>query len=398
MPVSSIYYDLLEISVSADETEIKKAYRRLAVKYHPDKNPGDKTAEDKFKKIAEAYDILSNPDKRKLYDQYGENAFSGSGRAQGGGFGGGTDPFDIFSQFFGGGRGGGGGNPFESFFGGGSSSSRRASQGVDGNDLKYNLEIDFEDAVKGVDKKIEFTRSGVCDDCRGSGCAEGSKRVTCRRCGGRGQIGVSQGFFTMMHECPACHGSGNMPEHVCKKCSGTGSVKVKRKVEVHIPPGVDSGTRMRVSGEGEPGLRGGENGDLYIVIYVKEHSVFTREGDDIHCDVPITFSLAALGGDMEIPTINGPVTYHVPAGTQNGDVHRIVGKGMPSLSRRGSCGNHIVRFFIEVPKKLTDKQKEILREYASSFDEKTKKESHPIQEGFFKKLIKKVVCFFTSMI
>ena len=398
MAVSTLYYDTLEVSVTADDTEIKKAYRRLAVKYHPDKNPGDKTAEEKFKKIAEAYDILSNPEKRQLYDQYGENAFSGSGRANGGGAGfGGTDPFDIFSQFFGGGRsGGGGGNPFESFFGG---SSGRASSGeVDGNDLKYNLEIDFMDAVKGADKEIEFTRAGLCESCRGTGCAEGSKRVTCRRCGGRGQVGVSQGFFTMMHECPSCHGSGNMPESPCKKCSGSGSVKVRRKVKIHIPPGVDNGTRMRVSGEGEPGLHGGEDGDLYVVMYVRDHEVFKRDGDDIHCDVPITFSTAALGGDIEIPTIGGNITYHVPSGTQNGDVHRIAGKGMPSLSRRGTSGSHIVRFVIEVPKKLTDRQKEILREYAASFDEKMVKESHPMRESFFKKLMKKVCVFFTSML
>ena len=388
MPADTTYYDLLEISVSADDVEIKRAYRKLAIKYHPDKNPGDKNAEEKFKKIAEAYDVLSNPEKRKIYDQYGMDALKGTGAHGGGGFSG--NPFDIFNQFFGGGAGGG----FESFFGGGRQDPNAPQRG---SDLRYELEIDFMDAVRGIDKKLEFTRLGLCGDCRGTGCESGS-RVKCKQCRGTGQVGVSHGFFTMMQECPACRGAGSVPEHPCKKCGATGHVKLKRTVEVHIPAGVDTGSRLRVGGEGEPGLRGGRDGDLYVEITVGEHPLFERHDDDIYCEVPIKFSTAALGGEIDIPTIHGPMKLCVPAGTQNGDMQRIPGKGMPSLRRRGSFGSHNIRFVIEVPKKLTEEQKELLRKYAATFDEKQTKESHPNCTGFFKKFMSKIVSLFTAFL
>lgn len=388
MAVDTKLYDLLEVSPTADETEIKKAYRRLAVKYHPDKNPGDKTAEEKFKKIAEAYDILSNPEKRQMYDQYGENAFANGGRGGGGGFSG--DPFDIFNQFFGGGGGGGG---FESFFGGGSRRQRDPNAPETGSDLRYGLEIDFMDAVKGVDKTLTFNRKGLCDVCHGTGCESG-QRVQCRRCHGSGQVGVSHGFFTMMQDCPECHGAGSVPEKPCKKCNASGYIKVKRKVDIHIPAGVDTGSRLRVQGEGEPGLRGGRDGSLYVDITVNEHPLFERQGDDIYCEVPITFTTAALGGEIDVPTVNGPIKFMVPAGTQNGDMQRISGKGMPSLRRRGYFGTHHVRFLIEVPKKLTAEQKDLLRKYAETFDEKQKGEAHPVRESFLKKFLNKIMSFF----
>lgn len=375
MPVSTKYYDLLEVSPDATDAEIKKAYRRLAVKYHPDKNPGNAEAGEKFKEIAKAYEVLSDSEKRAMYDQVGEDGMNGAGQ---GGFGGGN-PFDIFNQFFGGGGGGG----FESFFGGGRHDPNASE---DGNDLRYNLEIDFMDAVRGKSKTIEFMRMDNCTECHGSGCAPGSSKVTCRRCGGSGQVGVSQGFFTMMHECPVCHGAGQMVEKPCPKCNGVGQKKVRRKVEVNIPPGVDTGTRMRVSGEGEPGLRGGMNGDLYVVIHVRDSEFFQREGDAIHCEVPIAFHVAALGGKVEVPTVHGPVTVDVVPGTQTGDTKVVPGKGMPSLRRRGSFGNHHIRFFVEVPKKLTPAQKDLLEKYAETFKESVQSGAQPVQENFFRKI------------
>ncbi len=382
------YYELLEISEEATETEIKKAYRRLAVKYHPDKNPGDKAAEEKFKQIAQAYDVLGNPEKRQLYDRYGEDAFKSSyGNASSM-----HDPFDIFREMFGGAAGAG----FESFFGGGRRSDPNAP--VDGADLRYNLEIDFEDAVNGADREIEFMRMAQCSSCSGSGCERGTQRKRCQRCGGSGQVSVSQGFFTMMHECPACRGAGFTAEKPCRDCSGSGQKKVRRKIQLKIPPGVDTGTRMRVQGEGEPGLRGGADGDLYVLLHVRDSEIFQREGDDTFCEVPISFTTAALGGDIEIPTVKGRENFHVPPGTQNGDIQRIQGKGMPSLRRNGGRGTHHVKFFVEVPKTLTDEQKELLRRYAESFSPEAKKRSHPIAENFFSRAKKFFLAFFANLL
>lgn len=371
------YYELLGVSRNADETEIKKAYRKLAVKHHPDKNQGDKEAEEKFKEISQAYEILGDPEKRRLYDQYGEAAFSrSSGFGGGGGF---HDPFDIFREVFGG--GGGGDNIFNSFFGGGQGRRRDPNAPADGSDLRYNLEIEFEDAVLGADKKIEFTRLDLCASCNGTGCESGTSKKTCTRCGGSGQLASSQGFFTVMHECPTCKGSGVTAEKPCRKCSGSGTSKVKRVVQVRIPPGVDTGTRMRVAGEGEPGLRGGSNGDLFVITHVKEHPIFHRDGDDIFCEVPIDFPSATLGGEIEIPTVSGKTTLQIPPGTQTGEVFSVPGKGMPSLRGHGRGDQH-VKVFVEVPKRLSADQKDMLRKYAVSFDSQS---SHPIRESFLEK-------------
>ena len=350
-------YELLEISPDADEDAIKKAYRRLAVKYHPDKNPGNKEAEEKFKKISHAYEILGDKEKRQIYDQYGEDAANGNGG--GGGFSG--DPFDIFNQFFGGGGGGG----FESFFGGG---RRRDPNGPqEGADLRYNLGITLDEAFKGVTKKIEFNRPGLCTACNGSGCADGTKPERCDRCKGSGQVGVSQGFFTMMHECPVCHGTGQKIAHKCAKCNGAGKVSVHRAIEIHIPAGIDTGNRMRVTGEGEPGLRGGSNGDLYIMIQIRPDKRFQREDEDIYAEHHIPFPVAALGGTVTIPTVHGDAELTVPAGTQNGDVLTLKGKGMPVRQRQGVFGNHHVKLTIDVPRKLTDAQRDALKASAAAF-------------------------------
>ncbi|MBO4304745.1 MAG: molecular chaperone DnaJ [Lentisphaeria bacterium] len=369
------YYQILEVERDVTDVEIKKAYRKLAIKYHPDRNPGDKEAERKFKEIAQAYEVLGNPEKRQLYDQYGEAAFQNGG-AGAQGFG---NPFDIFRDVFGGGRGGD--SIFESFFGGGFS-RQDPNAPVDGNDLRYNLQIEFEEAVFGCDKKIRFSRKAQCDACHGTGCEAGTGRKKCPTCGGRGQVGVSQGFFTVMNECPKCHGEGFIAEHPCKKCRGQGQQTVERVVSVHIPPGVDTGTRMRVAGEGEPGLRGGSNGDLFVVTHVKEHSVFQRDGLSIYCDLPIDFTTAALGGKVDVPTVTGKAELDIPAGAQTGDVFTLKGKGMPSL-RGGGRGDQYVKIFVEVPKSLNSEQKEALRKFADLM--KDSKGTRPVQESFFEK-------------
>ena len=381
------YYEILEVEKTATEGEIKKAYRKLAIKYHPDKNPGDKEAECKFKEIAQAYEILGNAEKRQMYDQYGEAAFQNGGMGGGGqGFG---NPFDIFRDVFSGMGGGRGGDSiFDSFFGGGFS-RQDPNAPVDGNDLRYNLQIEFEEAVFGCDKKIRFSRKAQCDECHGTGCEKGTNRKKCPTCGGRGQVGVSQGFFTVMNECPKCHGEGVIAEKPCKKCHGQGQQKVERIVSVHIPPGVDTGTRMRVAGEGEPGLRGGSNGDLFVVTHVKEHTVFQRDGLSIYCDLPIDFTTAALGGKVDVPTVTGKAELEIPAGAQSGDVFTLRGKGMPSL-RGGGRGDQFVKVFVEVPKKLNSEQKEALQKFADLM--KDSKGTRPVQESFFEKAKK----FFTT--
>ena len=372
------YYEILEVTHEATDTEIKKSYRRLAVKYHPDKNPGNKEAEEHFKEISQAYEILGNPEKRQMYDQYGEAAFSHGGM---GGVGG-MDPFDLFREAFGG--MGGGGGIFDSFFGGGQSRRSDPNGPLDGSDLRYNLEITFEEAVFGADKTIEFQRMAACETCHGSGCEPGTVKKRCQRCGGSGQIAMSQGFFTVMHECPKCHGAGVMAEKPCRQCSGSGQHKVKRTVQVHIPPGVDTGTRMRVSGEGEPGLRGGRNGDLFVITHVREHEIFQRDGLSVYCSVPIDFPTAALGGTVDVPTVTGKTALEIPAGTQTGDVFTIRGKGMPSLRGQGR-GDHYVKVFVEVPKKLSEDQRSALKRYSEAFQSNGNGGSHPVRESFLEK-------------
>lgn len=371
------YYETLGVDRNADESTIKHAYRKLAIKYHPDKNPGNAEAAEKFKEISIAYEVLSDSEKRELYDRYGEDAFK-QGAGGGGGF---NNPFDIFSSFFGGAQGGD--DAFSSFFGGGRRRNPNAPQ--DGNDLRYELEIELEDAVLGIDREIEFSRMAGCPKCGGSGCAEGFQRHRCQRCGGSGQVGVSQGFFTVMQTCPACHGEGMVPEKKCPECGGQGKMRVKRKVHLRIPPGVDTGTRMRVAGEGEPGLRGGHNGDLFVIISVRDHELFQRDGDDIHCELPIDFVTAALGGKVDVPTVTGKEELEIPAGSQTGTVLQMPGKGMPSL-RGGKRGMQYVSLYVEVPRKLTSEQRDILQKYADTLNEFKQKESaFPKHASFFDK-------------
>lgn len=374
------YYSLLGVAKSATADEIKKAYRKLAVKYHPDKNPDDKQAEDKFKEISEAYEVLSDQNKRSQYDQYGHDAFKRAGRGgASGGFGGFHDPFDIFREVFSGG-GGGGGSIFDDLFGGGSSTRSRTGP-KDGSDLRYDMEIDFEEAVYGADKTITIPKLETCSHCKGAGCEPGSSKSTCGRCGGTGQVSLTQGFFSVRQTCSSCNGTGQIIKNPCKTCHGEGRVRKERKLQIHIPPGVDTGSRLRVAGEGEGGLRGGRSGDLYVVIHVSPHEIFQRDNLDILCELPIDFVTATMGGTVEAPTVTGKTKVKIPEGTQNGTILRLRGKGMPSL-RGGGRGDQHIKIFVEVPTHLNKEQKEILKQFSESFDNS---KHHPMRESFLKK-------------
>jgi molecular chaperone DnaJ len=349
----------------------------MAIKYHPDKNQGDKTAEEKFKEISEAYEVLSDKNKRAQYDQFGHAAFTSGGRSTHG-FGGGGfhDPMDVFSQFF----GGGGNSFFEDLFGGGGGSQRSASSAVDGADLRYDMEIDFEDAVYGADKKVTIPRMSACDKCKSTGCEPGSGRKTCTRCGGSGQVALSQGIFSIRQTCPSCQGAGEIVEKPCKQCRGSGRVRTEKKLQIHIPPGVDTGSRLRVAGEGESGLRGGRTGDLYVFIHVRKHNLFHREGNDIICEMPIPYSVAALGGVVEVPTITGKAKMKIPPGTQSATILRLKGKGVPAL-RGGARGSMHVKVFVEVPDNLSREQKSLLEKFDASLNAK----NTPLNTEFEKK-------------
>lgn len=374
------YYEVLGVSKTATPEELKKAYRKLAVQYHPDRNPGNKEAEEKFKELAKAYEVLSDPEKRKRYDQFGPDAFSSAASGGYGGAGGGFGGFsaeDIFSQVFGGG-GGGGGSIFEEFFGGGRRRSPNAAR--HGNDLRYDLQIDFIDAVFGVDKEISITKMSTCDACHGSGAESNSSKSTCSQCHGSGQVVMQQGFFSVSQECPRCHGTGQIIQKPCKKCNASGQVQERKSLKVHIPPGVDTGSRLRVAGEGEGGARGGSPGDLYVVIHVREHELFKRHGDDIQCDLPIPLATAILGGTVEVPTVTGKAKMKIKEGTQNNAILRLQGKGMPSL-RGGRRGDMYVKIITEVPTSLNAEQRKALEQFNSSLLDK----NNPIQSDFKRK-------------
>ena len=375
------YYELLGVEKSVTAEELKKAYRKKAVQYHPDKNPGDKAAEEMFKKVSHAYEVLSDAEKRAAYDRYGPAAFEGgagaAGPRGGGGMGGGGfhDPFDIFREVFGqqGGRGGGG--IFEEMFGGGGGGGGR-----DGADLRYDLEITLEDAARGVEKEISFRKQMACERCDGSGAEPGSKRVTCSTCRGAGQVRRSGGIITFTQTCPTCGGAGTRIEKPCSGCRGEGRVARNTKLNVRIPPGVDTGSRLRSSGNGEAGLAGGQPGDLYIVLTVKEHELFERQGDDLFCEIPIKFTLAALGGSIEVPTLSGKAALKIPHGTQSGTTFRLRGRGMPSL-RGGAQGDQLVRVQVEVPTVLSGEQRRLLEEFGRVSGDA----AEPTSRSFFEK-------------
>jgi molecular chaperone DnaJ len=338
------YYDVLGVNKDASEDEIKKSYRKLAMKHHPDRNPDNPKSEEHFKEAKEAYEILTDPNKRAAYDQYGHAGVDPSGAAgAGAGFGGFSDAFgDIFSDIFGGGR------------------SR--STVFRGADLRYNLEIALEDAARGTETRIRIPALEECETCKGSGAKPGTKPTTCPTCSGHGQVRMQQGFFSIQQTCPRCHGAGKIIPEPCQPCSGSGRLKKHKTLSVKIPAGVDEGDRIRLSGEGEAGVNGGPAGDLYVVIHIKPHNVFTRDHNDLHCEMPISFTTAALGGDIEIPTLDGYAKIRVPAETQSGKVFRLRGKGIKGV-RSNTHGDLLCHVVVETPVSLTPRQKELLQEF-----------------------------------
>ncbi len=359
------YYDVLGVTKSASKDDIKKAYRKLALKYHPDKTKGDKSSEEKFKEASEAYHILSDEKRKTNYDQFGHAAFEGGGGQGFGGFD--TSSFsDIFEDFFG-------------DFGGGGGSSRRSSNR--GNDLRYDVSINLEEAYKGLEKNVKYTTYKKCSPCSGSGAAKGSKPTKCNYCAGRGKVRTNQGFFTIQQTCPQCNGYGETIGDPCKICSGNGKVQGSENVTVKIPKGVDDGTRIRLSGKGEAGSKGGSSGDLYLFISINNHNIFKRSEENLYYELPITFSNAALGTTVEVPSIDGGKSkIKIPAGTQHGKQFRLREKGMPVL-RRNIFGDLYIRVVTQVPTSLSKRQKEILEE----FNEIERNKPDPVIKSFFEK-------------
>jgi len=361
------YYEVLQIERTATDEEIKKSYRKLAVKFHPDKNPGDKSAEERFKEIGEAYEALSDPQKRAAYDEYGHAAFDPRRRASG--F---HDPFEIFREAF-----GGGGGIFDDLFGGGRGDPTGPQRG---SDLRYDMEIAFLEAAHGAEKEVSVNKLDLCDVCHGTGREGDSKTKVCPTCQGRGQVVTSRGIFSIAQTCSRCEGAGRIIENPCKACRGTGRRERSSKISIKIPAGVDTGTRLRSLGHGEGGVRGGPPGDLYVVIHVKPHEIFQRDGDDLLCEVPISFVQAALGADIEVPTLTGKAQIKIPAGTQTGALFRLKGKGMRNVQGYGAGDLH-VRILVEVPTHLSAAQRAKLEEFSALSSGK----ENPITRSFFEK-------------
>ena len=366
------YYEVLGVERSATDEQVKRAYRKLAVKFHPDKNPDDPHAEEKFKELGEAYDVLIDSNKRAAYDRFGHAAFAPGGAGFGGG--GFHDPFEIFREVFGG--GGFGGGIFETFFGGG----ERAEDRRRGSDLRYDMQIKLEEAASGAEKEIEIAKLDTCDKCKGSGAESGSRTITCSICGGRGQVISSRGFFHVSQTCPRCRGAGEVIEKPCQDCRGEGRVEKLSRVKLKIPAGIREGSRLRSLGNGEAGTRGGPPGDLYVVIHIKEHKIFQREGDDLYCEVPIPFSVATLGGEIGVPTLQGGAHLRVPSGTQSGQMFKLRGKGITNANGRGH-GDLFARLIVEVPSRLNAEQRRKLEEFAELCGD----ENAPLRKSFFER-------------
>lgn len=358
------YYEVLGVSKGADDKEIKKAYKRLAMKYHPDRTQGDKAMEEKFKEVQEAYEILSDEQKKAAYDQYGH---AGVDPNRGGGAGGADfgDIFgDVFGDIFGGGRRGG---------------QSRAQRGAD---LRYNLEMSLEDAVRGKSVDIKVPTWVSCDSCDGSGAKKGTQAKSCPTCHGAGQVTMRQGFFAVQQTCPTCSGRGKIIPDPCTKCHGEGRVEKTKTLAVKIPAGVDTGDRIRLTGEGEAGMHGAPAGDLYVQVHVKDHPIFVRDGNNLACEVPISFSIAALGGEIDVPTLDGRVKLKIPAETQTEKMFRLRGKGVQSV-RGGGVGDLVCKVVVETPVNLSDKQKDLLRQLDESWGGESEARHRPKSKGFF---------------
>ena len=370
------YYEILGVSKNSSAEEIKKAYRKLAMQYHPDRNPGNKEAEAKFKEATEAYEVLKDEQKKAAYDNYGPQAFGqgGFGNGQGGGHGfEGFDFNDIFSNFS---------DIFGDF--GGARQTKKRSAAQRGSDVRYNLEISLEEAFRGVSEKISFTIPSTCDVCHGSGAQGNEKPTDCPTCKGAGKVRAQQGFFIVERTCTTCAGTGQVIKNPCKKCSGQGRINKEKTLSVKIPAGVEEGNRIRLSGEGEAGSRGGPAGDLYVYISIRKHQFFTRKGDDIHFEVPLKFTTAALGGAIEIPSIDGTkASLKIPEGAQSGDVFRLKSKGMSVINSGGRRGDMYVKINIETPVKLSSEERELLKKLDKLMQDKA---SNPKSESFFKKV------------
>ncbi|MBW3115291.1 molecular chaperone DnaJ [Providencia hangzhouensis] len=358
------FYEVLGLERNASDKDIKRAYKRLAMKHHPDRNQGDKDSEDKFKEIKEAYEVLSDEQKRAAYDQYGHAAFEQGGMGGGGGFGG-ADFSDIFGDVFG------------DIFGGG----RRQQRPSRGSDLQYNMELTLEEAVRGVTKEIRIPTLETCDVCHGNGAKPGTSADTCSTCHGMGQVHMRQGFFSVQQPCPTCHGRGKVIKDPCNKCHGHGRVERYKTLSVKIPAGVDTGDRVRLSGEGEAGENGAPAGDLFVQVHVLPHNIFERDGNNLHCEVPINFADAALGGEIEVPTLDGRVKLKIPAETQTGKIFRMKGKGVKSV-RGGLQGDLMCHIVVETPVKLNEKQKELLKEFGESLGGKSGEKNSPRSKSF----------------
>jgi molecular chaperone DnaJ len=372
------YYDVLGVERGASETELKKAYRKLAMECHPDRHPDDPAAEERFKQVSEAYSVLSDAEKRARYDRFGHAGLGGPGGGPGSDFGDLGNFGDLFNDLFG-----------DIFGGGGGRGGSRRGRGQRGADLRYNLEITLDDVVNGCEPRLKIPRMNRCSTCSGSGAAEGAKPSRCGRCEGTGQLVFQQGFFRVNRPCDACGGAGEVITNPCPTCRGAGRVEGQQTIQVKVPPGIEEGARLRVTGEGEAGIAGGPPGDLYVVMVLREHPLFRREGTDLHLEVPIPFVQAALGGEIDVPTLDGRVKLSIPEGTQSGRVLRLRGKGLPPLQPRldpeqlkKMRGDLYVKVFVEVPTKLNSRQRELLEEFAAQSGH----EVSPTTRGFVEKL------------